>query len=153
MCHMAHCFWRACAWLKTFQFFVCLQCLIARNVCKQSGCFTFLRSLLHRWAELRVHFESRKFLGFWLWSTFSKLAKSWVLLVYLCFIRYRQPWWLPGQYGAGTRPMAASSGFEWSPGCAPSGDVPKVVPPHPHGHRNGQWFACIFRSHRFCCRP
>jgi hypothetical protein len=40
-----------------------------------------------------------------------KLGKNWVLLVFLCFIQNRQSWQPPGQYGVGTRPMAASSGF------------------------------------------
>ena len=48
---------------------------------------------------------------------------------------------------ASTHPMATSSGFDWSPGRALSGNVPHVVLPHPHGNRNCQRFACIL-----CCR-
>jgi hypothetical protein len=44
-------------------------------------------------------------------STVRTLGKSCVLLVFFCFIQNRQPWRPPGQYGADTRPMAASSGF------------------------------------------
>ena len=66
------------------------------------------------------------------------------MLVFVCFIRIRRPWRPSGRYGAGTRPMAASSGFERSPGCAPSGDAPRIKPLHHHGHRNRRRFACIF---------
>ena len=52
-----------------------------------------------------------------------------------------------GWYRAGTQLVAATSGFEWSPGCAPSGNAPCVVPLHRHGNQNYQQFACIF-----CCR-
>ena len=64
----------------------------------------------------------------------------------MLFQRIRRPWRPPGQYGAGTQPMAASSGFEWSPGCDLSGDAPRVVPLHCHGNRNCHRFTCIF-----CC--
>jgi hypothetical protein len=43
--------------------------------------------------------------------------------------------------------MAASSGLEWSPGCASSGDMPQVIPLNCHGNRNCYRFTCIF-----CCR-
>ncbi len=44
-------------------------------------------------------------------STVRKLGKSCALLVVLGFIQNRGPWWPPGQYGAGTCMMVASSGF------------------------------------------
>ena len=40
--------------------------------------------------------------------------------------------------------MAASSGFRWSPGCAPLGDALGIVLPGPYGHRNGRQSRCIF---------
>jgi len=54
-----------------------------------------------------------------------------------------------GQYGTGTRLMAASSGFEESPGCALLGDAPHVVLPHLHGNQNCQRFVCILSCRRF----
>ncbi len=67
-----------------------------------------------------------------------------------CHIRnIRQwPWQPPGWYGVCTRPMATSSGSAWSPGCALSGDVRRIAPVHPHGHRNGQRTSCIFYNRR-----
>jgi hypothetical protein len=47
------------------------------------------------------------------------------------------PWWLPEQYGESSCPMAASSGFRYSPGHAPSGDVLRITPADRHGHQNG----------------
>jgi len=63
--------------------------------------------------------------------------------VFCVFDRNRWPWRPPRRCDARTRPMAASSGFKWSPGCASLGDVPRMAPLHPHGHRNWRRFACI----------
>jgi hypothetical protein len=47
------------------------------------------------------------------------------------------PWRPPGWYGASSRPMAAFSGFWWSPGHAALGDALRIVSAHRHGHQNG----------------
>ena len=64
--------------------------------------------------------------------------------MFCVFDQNRRPGRPPRQCDASTCPMAASSGFEWSPGCAPSGDWPCVVPLHPHGNRNRHRFAWMF---------
>jgi hypothetical protein len=45
--------------------------------------------------------------------------------------------------GASSRPMAASSGFQSSPGHAASGDAVCIAPAYPRGHQNGQQGRCI----------
>ncbi len=61
-------------------------------------------------------------------------SKNLVVCCVLLLGQYQRPWQPPGQYGAGTHPMAASSGFPWSHGYAPSGNVVRVVLPQRHGH-------------------
>ncbi len=94
-----------------------------------------------------------KFMQLLAWAIVWSLAKSCVLLVICVCIWNRWPWRPPRQYSTGTCPIAASSGFYWSPGCALLGNVPRIVPLHPHGHQNHQQFACIFCCHRFHCWP
>jgi len=45
---------------------------------------------------------------------------------------------LMGQYGASSRPMAVSSGFQNSPGHAALGDAICIAPLHHHVYQNGQ---------------
>ena len=63
------------------------------------------------------------------------------------------PWWPPGQYRASSHPMAASSGFQWSPG----GNAPPYLtgaPPWPskwpatevHLFAAAAYFDCCNRS-------
>jgi hypothetical protein len=47
------------------------------------------------------------------------------------------PWWPPRRYGASSRPMAASSGFQCSPRHAASGDAAFVASTPHRGHHNG----------------
>jgi hypothetical protein len=49
-----------------------------------------------------------------------------------------QPWWLPVQYWANPRPMAASSGFYQSPGPMLLGNALGVALAHLQGHQNGK---------------
>jgi hypothetical protein len=60
---------------------------------------------------MRFHFGSQNCLAFLRRSIVRKLGKRCVLVVFLGFIQNRLPWQPPGQYGVGTRLMAASSGF------------------------------------------
>jgi hypothetical protein len=55
--------------------------------------------------------------------------------------------------GASARPMVAFSGFCESHEPPPSGDVHGIVPPHRHGHRNGQQIGYMLYHHFVCCRP
>jgi hypothetical protein len=48
------------------------------------------------------------------------------------------PWQPLGQYGASSRPMAASSGFQGSPGHAALGNTVYIAPAHRRGHQNVQ---------------
>ena len=48
------------------------------------------------------------------------------------------PWQPRGQCGASSCPMAASSGFLYSPGHAALGDVVCIAPLQCHGYQNGQ---------------
>ncbi len=70
----------------------------------------------------------------------AKLA-HFLSLFYLLFC-----WWLLGQYGASSCPMAASSGFPGSPGHAASGNAVCIAPEHRRGHQNGQRRRCICSS-------
>ncbi len=81
------------------------------------------------------------------------LVKNCVLLVILCLLQFWWSWWLPGQYRAGTHWMAASSCFQWSPGCAPYDDAHCITPLHCHGHQNHQKFSFMFRNFQFRCCP
>jgi len=47
------------------------------------------------------------------------------------------PWRPPGRYWASSRPMAASSNFQCSPGHAASGNAACIASTPPHGHWNG----------------
>ena len=58
----------------------------------------------------------------------------------LCWL---SPWWPPGQYGAISCPMAATSDFWWSPGHAALGDVPCIASVQRHGHWNCPRRRCI----------
>ncbi len=49
--------------------------------------------------------------------------------------------------------MAAFSGFYESHERPPSGDVRGIVPPHRHGHRNGQQSGYMLHRRFVCCRP
>ena len=49
--------------------------------------------------------------------------------------------------------MAAFSGFYESHKPPPSGDVRGIVPPHRHGHRNGQQSGYMLHRRFVCCRP
>jgi hypothetical protein len=50
------------------------------------------------------------------------------------------PWWRQDQNGASSCPMAASSGFSYSPGHAALCDAACIAPLLLHGHQNGlQW--------------
>jgi hypothetical protein len=53
------------------------------------------------------------------------------------------PWWLMGQYGASSCPMAAFSGFQSSPGHAALGNAVCIASKHLHGHQNGLQLKCI----------
>jgi hypothetical protein len=55
--------------------------------------------------------------------------------------------------GARARPMVAFSGFYESHKPPPSGDVRGIVPPHRHGHRNGQQSGYMLHHCFICCRP
>ena len=61
--------------------------------------------------------------------------------MFCVFDRNRRPWRPLHQCDASTCLMAASSGFKWSPGCAPWGDPPHILPPHPHDNQNRRQFA------------
>ena len=65
-------------------------------------------------------------------STIGYLAKNSFWLVFWVFDQNRRPWRPPRRCDASTRPMAASSGFYWSPGYAPLGDAPRIAPLHPY---------------------
>jgi hypothetical protein len=56
------------------------------------------------------------------------------------------PWRLLGQYRASSHPMAASSGFQSSPGHAASGNAICIAPAHCCGHQNSQRMRCICLS-------
>jgi hypothetical protein len=65
----------------------------------------------------------------------SKRPSKWVHNTLLfCLLLPRCP---PRQYGASSRPMAASSGFRCSPGHAASGNVACIASTPHHGHQNG----------------
>ena len=65
----------------------------------------------------------------------SKRPATWVHFTLLfCLLL---PWQLPGQYGASSCLMTASSGFRCSPGHAALGNAFRVASIHPRGHRNG----------------
>jgi hypothetical protein len=65
-----------------------------------------------------------------------KRPSKWVHITYLhCFLL--SPWRPPGRYGVGSRPMAASSGFQSSPGHTALGDAAFIASTPPHGHQNG----------------
>ena len=53
--------------------------------------------------------------------------------------------------GASAHPMVAFSGFYESHEPPPSGDVRGIVPPHRHGHRNGQQSGYMLHRCFFCC--
>jgi hypothetical protein len=56
------------------------------------------------------------------------------------------PWQPLEQYGVSSCPMAASSGFQGSPGHAPSGDAVFIPPKHRRGHQNGKQRKCACSS-------
>ena len=58
-----------------------------------------------------------------------------------------------GNNGASARPMAAFSGFYDSHKPPPPGDARGIVPPHRHGHRNGQQSGYMLHRRFICCRP
>jgi len=49
--------------------------------------------------------------------------------------------------------MVVFSGFYESHGPPPSGDVRGIVPPHCHGHRNGQQSGYMLYHYFVCCCP
>ena len=49
--------------------------------------------------------------------------------------------------------MVAFSGFNESHEPPPSGDVCSIVPPHRHGHQNGQQSGYMLHRRNVCCRP
>ena len=55
--------------------------------------------------------------------------------------------------GASARPMVAFSGFYESHEPPPSVDVRGIVPPHRHGHRNGQQSWYMLHRRFICCHP
>jgi len=55
--------------------------------------------------------------------------------------------------GASARPMVAFSGFCESHEPPPSGDVHGIVPPHRHGHQNGQQSGYMLHRRFVCCHP
>ena len=64
-----------------------------------------------------------------------KQPSKWVHITSLyCLL---SPWRPPGRYGVSSRPMAASSGFQSSPGHAALGDAAFIASTPPHGHQNG----------------
>ena len=70
-----------------------------------------------------------------------KQPAKWVHFASLfCWLSPCQP---QGKYGASSCPMAASSGFQWSPGHAALGYVLYIAPAHCHVHRNGPQWRCI----------
>jgi hypothetical protein len=68
------------------------------------------------------------------WPNFSSL---------FCLL---SPWQLPGQYGASSCLMAASSDFRSSPGHAALGDAHCIAPEHPQGLQNGLQQSYILMS-------
>ena len=95
------------------------------------------------------------------WGRVVFIRKSWWLLGtpwFPCLLSaYLMPWkWPcrpPGQYRMNTRPMMASSGFAWSPGPPPSGDVSGIVLAHQLSHRNTSDWGAFFRCRLFCHQP
>jgi hypothetical protein len=73
--------------------------------------------------------------------------------LFLSSFRFLSPWRLPGQYGASSCPMAASSGFLGSPGHAALGDTSSIASTHPHGHQNGTRRRCICLFCQICHQP
>jgi hypothetical protein len=53
------------------------------------------------------------------------------------------PWWPLGQYGAGSCPMVAYSGFPGSPGHAPLGDAVCIAWAHHRGHPQQRRCICL----------
>ncbi len=157
---MAHRFFWLCSRLIPFWIVVRWLRLIAQNVAEL---FSSNNNVSHFYAACCINDVSwGSVLGlFWVPKLFSvfgsstvrKLGKSCDLLVFLCFIWNCQPWRPPGQYGVGTCPLAASSGFAWSHECAPLGNVHCPVSPQLHGDQNRRQFACIFGNRRFHCCP
>jgi hypothetical protein len=70
-------------------------------------------------------------------ATAIKMARK-VGPFFCCLFCLLLAWWLLGQYGASSCPMAASSDFQSSPGHAASGNAICIAPVHCHGHQNGQ---------------
>jgi hypothetical protein len=65
----------------------------------------------------------------------SKWPSKWVHNTSLfCLL---SPWWPPRRYGASSRLMAASSGFQCSPRHAALGDAACIASTPHHGHQNG----------------
>jgi len=55
--------------------------------------------------------------------------------------------------GASACPMVAFSSFYESHEPPPLVDVRGIVPPHRHGHRNGQQSGYMLYPRFICCRP
>jgi hypothetical protein len=66
----------------------------------------------------------------------SKLSANLVHFLLLFYLLL--PWQPLGQYRVSSCPMAASSGFQSSPGHAPLGNAICITAAHHHGHQNGQ---------------
>ncbi len=100
--------------LITFPNFVRWQCLKTQNV---HELFLFMFAISHFYAAYGINDVSEgpfwvpKFMQLLAWAIVRLLAKSCVLLVICVCSQHQWPWRPPGQCGAGTRPMAASSGF------------------------------------------
>jgi len=144
----ANCFKELCARFITSPVLVRWQRFIARirNMC---GLFLFNCGISYFYAACHIDDLSR---GSILGMKFTQITSDWFVLqllakscVLVCvFHQFQWPWRPQGQYGAVTCPMAAPSGFKWSPGCAPLGNVPHIILPHPHDNQSCQQFACIF---------
>jgi hypothetical protein len=81
----------------------------------------------------------------------QNVKKRWCIFSLLfCLL---SPWRPPGQYGEIGRPMAASSGFRYSPGHVALGDAHRIALAHSQGLQNTprQWY--IFCHRRFCHQP
>jgi hypothetical protein len=58
--------------------------------------------------------------------------------IFLSSFHLLLPWQPLGGYGASSPPMAASSGFQSSPGHAALGNALRIAPVDHHSHQNGQ---------------
>ena len=111
---------------KTTSFGVSLWC--CRSECLPNGGVKWLLRKPQTFS-IRLHTSASQ------WP--SKWPAKWVLIVAPV---------AAGRYGASSRPMAAFSGFWWSPGFAALGNALRIASAHRHGYQNGpQW--------RYICSP